>query len=101
WRGGRFCNGRSSCWSAGRARDSGLRRTSNLLLESSFGTSALDWLLRDRIRSRRDDGPALVIAPPAADLEVAPRKPFLQESARADERDRRRVSRLDVGFEPV
>jgi hypothetical protein len=42
-----------------------------------------------------------VVAPAAADLEVARREALELEAAAARERDRRRVARLDVRLEPV
>src|SRR5450755_1106753 len=47
------------------------------------------------------DGPALVVSPAVANLQVARRIPFLGETTRPDERDRCRIARLDVGLETM
>ena len=49
----------------------------------------------------REDRPALVVAPSAADLEIAGRVSFAAEAEAADQTDRRPIARLDVGFETV
>src|SRR4029078_10412616 len=45
--------------------------------------------------------PALVVAPAAADLQVARREALPREAARPGERERRRVGGLDVGLQTV
>src|ERR1700680_2703898 len=46
-------------------------------------------------------GPALVVAPAVADLEVARRETLEHEAAALDQRDRRQVAGLDVGLEAM
>src|SRR4051794_38720199 len=49
----------------------------------------------------RQDRPALVVAPPAVDLQVARREALQAEAGSLGERDRALVAGLDVRLEPV
>jgi len=42
-----------------------------------------------------------MIAPAAGNLQVGPRKSFPGEAGAFDKRKRSRISRLNIGFEPV
>src|SRR5947208_2394688 len=49
----------------------------------------------------REDGPALVVAPAPANLQVAPRVALSDEARPCGQRDGRDVARLDVRLDPV
>src|ERR1700722_5064412 len=56
---------------------------------------------RQRDDLGRHNRPTLVVTPAATDLQIAGREAFLSETAAARQRDRRVISRLDVGLQPM